>query len=574
MPEKDSINAWVRYFTVALMMVVFTFAAININQYLYGIDNQTLKISFLKKFLNPNLYPNDPLVNQEIYFYTFFWKTLGYLIRYLSIKMTVLFFLVHSISLFLTFLAMYRLAVLLFRNKSVALLAMFFLLFSKDTLGGDATVYRVLDTAMVARPILLFAMYYYFKERFLKSYLLQGLAFLIHPLSAIYMIAILGTLSLANMKQIGLKKFGIYVAVLILLISPSLIWKMRYSPTSLNLFSADRHWIELLRLRSSHHLFPFSWERGTIFQAALYLLAFLVSWKRRPEWRYHRLIVYSSLTLFLLWGIATVFSEWLPMPIILQLQLFRSAYFLYIFAVLYIANYVYHQLGPHTNVTAKFTAILFAAALLYHARVWQIALGAFVLFVLGRFIYQLFFRQDLPDTYFRYALSLMVLFMGVTAFFFRGGISIENAQNPSWLAVQKWANQHSALEDLFIIPPLLKTEGFRVGSERSSYGDWKEGTAMAFNPAYGFEWYERMKRLGYVPPDKPEFAFDVIDARLEHGYNSLSEGDFMSIARDMANKVEKVFVVHFRGHPPLDFPIVFQNDQFVVYEVLSEGSHE
>lgn len=572
MPEKESTDIWVRYFTVALMMMVFTFAAININQYLFGIDNQAIKIPFLKKFLNPNLYPNDPLVEQGIYFYTFFWKALGLLIQYLSIKMTVLFFLIHVASLFFTFLAVYYLANLLFRSENVALLAMFFLLFSKDLIGGDATIYRVLDTAMVARPILLFAMYYFFKDRFFKSYILQGVAFLIHPLSAVYMIAMLGILSLVNMKRIGLKKFGICVAVLILLMSPSLIWKMLYSPASLHLFAADPKWVELLRLRSSHHLFPFSWEWGTILQTALFLLAFFVSWKHKPERRYHRLVVHSSLTIFFLWGIATIFSEWQPIPIVLQLQFFRSSYFLYIFAVLYVANYAYHSLRPDTTLATRGIAIVLAAALLYQARVWQIALVAFILLAVGKLIYQMVYRQ--PDTSFKYALSLIVLFMGAAAFFMRGGISIENAQNPSWLAVQKWAKQNSAPDALFIIPPLLKIEGFRVESERSSYGDWKDGTVMIFNPTYGYEWYERIKRLAYTQPDKPEFAFDEIDARLERGYNSLSEDDFLDIARGVSGKVGKVFVVHFRNHPPMDFPIAYQNNEFVVYEVLPEVENE
>jgi Domain of unknown function (DUF6798) len=573
MPEKNSIHLWRKYLTASLIILIFTFAAININQYLFGIDNQAFKIPFLKKFLNPNLYPNDPLVEQGVYFYTFFWKALGLLIHYLSIKTTILFFLAHVISLFFTFLVVYRLASLLFRNENVALLAMFFLLFSKDLIGGDSTIYRVLDTAMVARPVLLFAMYYFFKERFFKSYFLQGAAFLIHPLSAIYMIAILGVLSLANIKRIGLKKFTICGAVLIILMSPSLIWKMFYSPASLNLFAADPKWVELLRLRSSHHLFPFSWELGTILQTGLFLLAFPVSWKQRPESRYHRMIVYSSLTLLSLWIVATVFSEWLPIPIILQLQFFRSAYFLYIFAVLYVANYAYYSLKGDTSNTTKTAVIILTAALLYHARVWQIALGAFFFFAMGKVVYQYFYQRDFSGKYFKLSLNLMVLFLGIGGFLMRGGISIENAQNPAWLAVQQWARQKSALNDLFIIPPLLKIEGFRVESERSSYVDWKDGTAMFFNPAYGYEWYRRMRRVGYDPPDSPEFAFDVIDARLERGYISLAEDDFLNLAREMPDEMGKVFVVRFREYPPLNFPVVYQNDQFVVSEILPKRSH-
>ena len=77
----------------------------------------------------------------------------------------------------------------------------------------------------------------------------------------------------------------------------------------------------------------------------------------------------------------------------------------------------------------------------------------------------------------------------------RQGSWLANAQESGWLEVQVWAKENTRSHDVFIVPP--NRSGFRVESERTIYGDWKDGTQMFFNPDFGFEWFRRMKALGY-----------------------------------------------------------------------------
>src|SRR5439155_13320887 len=75
------------------------------------------------------------------------------------------------------------------------------------------------------------------------------------------------------------------------------------------------------------------------------------------------------------------------------------------------------------------------------------------------------------------------------------GFSYDDAQEPAWLDVQRWARDHTGRADAFIVPPLLDGE-FRVESERTVYADVEDGGLMNGNPTYGIEWLRRMQRLG------------------------------------------------------------------------------
>jgi hypothetical protein len=64
----------------------------------------------------------------------------------------------------------------------------------------------------------------------------------------------------------------------------------------------------------------------------------------------------------------------------------------------------------------------------------------------------------------------------------------------SWREVQFWARENTQKTDVFITPPYLT--GFRIFSERTIVGEWKDGTQQYFDSEYGPVWWERMKDLG------------------------------------------------------------------------------
>src|SRR5207247_2399623 len=156
--EKD-VSAAIRAQQVTRIIVAHTLAsALGINPYVYGLGDNRITIPFLKAFANPALYPGDPLIAERPFYYTYLWNGLGLLHARLGLDLRALFLGTYLAALFLTFLALYRLSLALFRNRASAMVALVLVAFSRRTLGGIPTTEEMLTTRAVATPIALFAL--------------------------------------------------------------------------------------------------------------------------------------------------------------------------------------------------------------------------------------------------------------------------------------------------------------------------------------------------------------------------------------------------------------------------------
>lgn len=545
-------SRWKTGFVVTLVILVFSaVSTLSINQYRYGISDHCIAIPFFKKLLNSKLYPGDYLLAEMPYYLTYLWNILALLVKYLNVDVPALFFLSYCISIYMTFLAFYLVAMTLFGKREVAFLSLFFLLFRGPVLGGVDTLDVLLYTRVAVLPILLFSIYFFLKERHLLSFFLAGIGFLIHPLSTAYVIAILFVSSVFASKYIGARRFLLCVTILVISASPILIWKILYPPPGLGLLYADPRWIGLVRLRSSHHIFPFSWGKGTLFRPGLLLLVFFMSWKHRPRANYHRVVLCSTATIFALCMAGTVFTELLPLSIVIQSHSFRSSIFLVYFAMIYFANYFLVELQSRKNMFDKLLVAFPSIGILYAAGRWPYPYVAFFALTMLLILHYLICRRDLSPRYF--VMALLVIVVGIGAYD-RGSFSIDNAQDTNWLDVQVWAKQNTSLQDVFIVPP--NWYSFRVESERTIYGDWKDGAMTIWSPAFGYEWFRRMKALGYKKAGS-----------LEEGFKNLNETDFVNIANEGTRNGHKTFLIMFKERETLNFPITYANEKFVVYEV-------
>lgn len=548
-----------------ILPVVLAFAllpVLKINQYRFGIGNQAITIPFLKAFVDPSLYPQDYLVEQRHYFITFFWNAVGLVGAYLHVNLTTLFFAIYVLAIASSFLAVYLLSMKLFNRAEVAVLSLFFLSFDKAPLGSRSLFPNYLDTVIVAAPILLFAIYAYTQRRFLTSFALQGIAFLVHPLTAIYAIAFLTICALWQWREIGPRKIVASLLLLLVTASPSLVWKLSATPESLHLLTVDHDWFALLKLRSAAHVFPSTWGIEAVFRGAALVLVFLVSWRHRPSGELHRVVTLATATIVGLWAIGTLFVEFLPVSMVVQLQLFRSSDFLLIFAVLYYANYVYHELFASAPLASKAAAVFLCVGLLYEAARWMNAVLAFAGLAIALVSYQKLVGRPLRPMYFAGSVFLTAI-LAAGLYNPRLTFSIQNDADPQWLDVQTWARQHTAKSDKFIVPPTLL--GFRVGAERTIYGDWKDGTQMFFNPAFGTEWKSRMKSLGYRDDDGSD------DAAWLRRFEMLSESDFRDLAARTWGGDERVLLVMFDDRPSLTLPRLYDNGRFTIYEVSPDA---
>jgi len=139
--------------------------------------------------------------------------------------------------------------------------------------------------------------------------------------------------------------------------------------------------------------------------------------------------------------------------------------------------------------------------------------------------------------------------------------TIEVRQDKDWGAVQLWAKDNTDINDVFITPPAI--EGFRIQSERSIYGDWKDGQQAYFNPEFGYEWEKRMNALGmnnlYKCKENPHI--------LEDNFRKLSMDRMDTIARDIRMNGHKVYLVTYADVALKNFSRMYQNTNFAVYLV-------
>jgi len=542
----------------AFALLVLTVASIiGINQYAYGLYNHCITIPFIKSLINPELYGDDYLVAEIKYFYSLFLPGCSFLIKLLQSSLPATFFILYSISLYATLAAFFLIALKLFERRDVAYFSTMFLIFSLTTLGQERTVENLLMERTLALPFLLFSFYAFFSKRYNTSALLAGIAFLFHPMSASYVMAMLLACFLYQVvKEKTSRNFLIGAGILVVAVSPVFIMKFINPAPGLSLIHVSQEWIELLRIRSAHHVFPTTWSGTEILQALALVAGFILAWKYKPRLEEHRIVMIFFATLLGLFFIGTVFTEIIPVAVVIQFQVFRSFKFLVFFAILYYANFIFTE--PNTKLGIARKALLTALIVAPYLQESKTVLAGLLLLVLT-VMPGLLLIEKAKKNLVKYLIPVqlsMLLLMGIAGSLNRVQFSIKNAQEKNWLSVQQWAKQNTPVDAAFIVPPHL--EGFRVESERALYGEWKDGTQMFFDPLFGNEWMRRMKMMGYAER-KP----------FKEAYDELSEKDFEKVALEMKPAHSKVYAVVSNEKDNLNFRKIYSNSKFSVYEVSS-----
>ena len=117
-----------------------------------------------------------------------------------------------------------------------------------------------------------------------------------------------------------------------------------------------------------------------------------------------------------------------------------------------------------------------------------------------------------------------------------------------WRDVQDWVRLHTPKDAILVTPP--QEAGFRVFSERTVVGEWKDGTQQYFDEQFANEWSERMQALG------PE------------GYARLSDQQLTDIARRF--RADYVVAPLRQKRPALREQ--YRNNHYAVYAVPPIGS--
>lgn len=597
-PLKISLT-FTALFALALFMTVW-------RGYSFGVSDHAVHIPLIKHILDPTLYPNDPMIATSKRYVSYFPLFLSVLARIFG-NLEITFFTIHLISVTLFLFVLYRLSLQLFNDRFSATLLLILMLPKRPVLGKGAIYLGGMYPSFVLLPFGLLAILFFLREKRVMAFSILGAAANFHMLVSFYafcmlsfcMLFELGRDLLRNQREGDLRRFligriALPFSAYLILASPVLIWSLRsYTP-------ATDEWVRLLRIRSSHHSFPFSWGSERFVDYLMLLAIFVVAMRHKPKSLLHRKVILFCCAIVLLCILGVVFAEYRPVQLILRAQTFRSTVYLTIFCMLYISNYLrrlWEGRAPHRFVALLSFAVLFfpryyslaplALALLSflewrkrnrHPAVLAFALGSILL---GAYVKHTRFPNSvtfdpmigLLRTIFENRLLLLALMMALLSVWVGtisdrrlklsltvliAGFSLlyltpaaftrfhppDRFRRNSWWDVQLWAKRNSPKDALFITPPYK--EGFRIFSERSIVGDWKDGTQQYFDIEYSYEWWRRMKDLGGGG----------------RGYDSLSEGRYI----ELAGKYGASYLVVPKDRK-LNLERVYENEGYAVYRL-------
>ncbi len=363
--------------------------------YGFATGDHAVQTPFIKHILNPDLYPNDPMIATAKGYTTFFPHFIALLIKIFR-NMRVIYFTVHLTAMFFFMLVVYKLSLLLFNNKAAAIICLFFMFSKKLVLGKSGIHYTSMDHSFIIFPLALSGVWFFLKERRAIGFAIVGLAFNFQGLTATYAFSMLALFTFSDavakswryyrggdseidIREVWLKHTLFPVGMFLAFALPTLTWSMLKTGGPIT-----DEWLKIFKTRSPHHSFPFSWSEQSYVNYLLFLALGALGLCHSPDRRFHNKIMTFVLAVVILCGIGVVFSEYHPVKLILRTQLFRSTTYVTVFCLLYISNYLASSWGK--SGIHKAAIILSFLTLSFSLSYYNLVVLVLVLFILAEWV--------------------------------------------------------------------------------------------------------------------------------------------------------------------------------------------
>ncbi|MBI2443529.1 MAG: hypothetical protein HYV40_06540 [Candidatus Levybacteria bacterium] len=543
----------------ALFLLLSLFV-IGITGYYFGTFDQAIHIPFLKKILDPTLYPNDPFFALRDTHYSYFWYIFYPFAQGGALELSLFF--VHFSATYLSFVGIWRLTKTLFNDNLTTVLGV--IAFSFPHIGFAA--FPVFEFSLLNRtfalPFLLFSIDWYLKKQYLKSFVLLGLLGNIHALSVNFVLFMFGVdllfrfwqerSSMERKLQLSLGMAGFILASL-----PVLLWKFGKSSFD---FTFRPEWFDVISQSLMYTVFyPLSTSPtvllltlGGVSSFVLYLLATRHRHHSPPS---HSVTHFFYAAIFLI-GLEVLVSFWLPVTFLVQFQIVRIGIFTFIFAYLFFLHGLVKRMKSGTISPSQFVmqyASLFLAVT---------ALIPLLVEVMMRIIPT---RDRVIAGWFAVVTSLVACIILVwQTHIWRPGIYIF-PQKTDWYDVQVWAKNNTPKDAMFLTPPdrwWFFEPDWRVFSERSTFVTLSEVLEFAFTPEYTPHWVSRFTIA--APGALEQFDGDVYKSLklTKEAYASQSDKQLSVLA--LVNDIDYIVVEKPRRLP---YPLVYENRTFSVFRV-------
>jgi len=544
--------------------------------YRYGDSNHGITVPILKRLMNPSLYPGDVMVATAEKFPTVFYRALGAILPSTD-WIPLAFFALYVVAIAGTLAGAYRLGAWA-GGPAAGAVALLFAFPVRIGLAGEA-LYRVaFSHSHLASALTIWAMVWFVEGRRFLPILVLAFGAYNHLLYSVYVLVPMMLVVLSERREAGLKKTLQLVACAAVPLLPIAVWSVsRGTPMT-------PEWLELLKLRSAHHSFPSAFSVDLPDAAALLALAVLAVSRLAADKR--RMLAFFLAGVALQFVVGTVFTEYIPLKAVLQYQPHRVWRFLMLLLQAVVAAGVVSGVreGGVARVVSLVTgAIVFMPgleSLLPVVVVLQAAIGRPVPALWSRLaaVMVLVFVGGWGDRpldwtsflteFFGRLLSATVLSAAAIAILVKIGLEHGSLarralstlgalltffwlapdvyararlrwERGPWVDVQNWARQSTPKTAVFLTPP--REAGFRVFSERTTVGEWKDGTQQYFDDQFVREWGLRMEIMGDLPKRNDEEL------------------------REIAQRFGVSYLV-LPARQSRSFPEVYRNGSFVVYK--------
>ncbi len=533
------------FFLILTVFIVLSYG------YYFGTFDQASHIPFLKKTVDVSLFPNDHFFDLRTTHFSYFW--LLFIPFYKAGILEPIMFLVHIISIFLTFWAIGKLSRTLFHNQLTSFLAVVASALPHIGFSGFPLFEFSMLNRTVVLPFELIAFNYYLKKNYVVSFLILGILYNFHALSVHFVLAMIGMDMLFSLVQKKNIRPFLFTPLFLLAALPVLIWKFGHSGVPI---TVQWEWFNLLNMSTFFHLFNFISISKPIVMILTVggvsaLILFFIAKRQIPKNETHETVghfMYGGIFILFVQLLATTFF---PLTIIIQGQVIRIGTFLTLFAYLYMTHMIVisHKSKSHF--------ICFVSSLF-------LSFSPFFLLV------SLLFWRVRNSNKLRYiTISIFLLFMVVLSGLLylnlaRPGVHIWPEKTPFY-EVQLWAKNNTPKDAIFITPPSkwwLYDVEWRVVSERSTVSTLSELLEAAFDPGYIQYWKPRFEDV--APKVLNRFQGDYLEnlkMTSEAYYTNTSE-DFLR----MGKKYKASYLVSGNRHR-YNLPILFGNKEYTVYSL-------
>lgn len=534
---------------------VCTVITIGMLGYHFGTFDQASHIPFLRQMANPSLYPGDEFLTLRFTKYSYFWHLFVPMLKAGVLEYGL--FVLYVASVFLTFLAIWELAMVLFASARIATLSSLVMALPHFGFGYFNLFEFSLVNRVVVFPLLLLCMTLYLKKRYVWAWGLAGVLFNFHALTVIFVLIMYGVDTLLRWKEIKMTHIAGSFVAFIVSASPVLLWKFGSSGLMFGPYPDWFHDVNqglLMHVFSVINVWPpflFASLNGMLLIAMTFL--YIRETDGETPHRIIRNFLIATVVTIVIHTMATIYY---PSVFIMQFQLLRISIFSILFFFMYATAHVCRLASGNKKRTpelfllfallgSSMTAFLYAVGdWAYRARVFArwgrvllcvqlVSYMVVLVFLIGRGLYLPQIRIFAPDT-------------------------------PSTDA-QLWIKNHTPNDAVIIAPPYLWSlydADWRVFSERATIVTWSELLELAFIPEYYPGWVERFDSM--VPGIRQQFAGHFMDnqARIRSAYISLPPES----VRRLADRYTASFFVteKVREYPYL---LMYENAKFRVYDV-------